>query len=239
MLYCHITTRIEGREHDDLLVELEGDGTPYVCMIDDDGMVLGRHRGPHSLAGYERMRASVERLLSLRRRADECMDALEDDALAGEDEESLRAAAAAEDTLRLALIDADIAACVSGAIPFDELEFALEDRGTPSAEQQKLVAGLRADQEIEDLERSFRKTPRNAPAMVVDSLLDQVATMHAEGRHPGRPDAAAIFWVRLAAWAERRGKPDLRAACIAGLEQLPEDCRPEKDLARLRAAAGG
>ena len=238
MLFCHVTTRIEDRENDDLLFELDGDGTPYVCMIDADGAVLGRHRGPHSLAGYERMRAAVAEMLAARERADRLMDALEDEALAGEDEASRRAAAAAEEAVRLALIDADIAACASGAIPFEELEFALEDRGAPTQDQQRRVTALRADEEIGNLETSFRKVARNAPEVIVDGLLDRIATMHAEQRVPGRPDAAAIFWVRLAQWADRRGKPGVRAECIAALERLPEDCRPEKELARLRAAGG-
>lgn len=61
MLFCHITSRIEGRAHDDLLGEKGGRGFPTLMFLDASGESLGEHQGPRTVAGLEKSLGSVQK----------------------------------------------------------------------------------------------------------------------------------------------------------------------------------
>lgn len=45
VLFCHITTRIKGRKHDDLLSQVGGRGFPHLVFMDGEGKVVGQPAG--------------------------------------------------------------------------------------------------------------------------------------------------------------------------------------------------
>ena len=61
MLFCHITSRIEGRAHDDLLSEKGGRGFPTLMFLDASGESLGEHQGPRTVEGLEKSLGSVQK----------------------------------------------------------------------------------------------------------------------------------------------------------------------------------
>jgi hypothetical protein len=58
VLFCHITSRIEGEKYPTLLSEKGGRGFPYVVVMDAEGDVLAKHQGPRTVEGF---RATVGR----------------------------------------------------------------------------------------------------------------------------------------------------------------------------------
>lgn len=69
MLFCHITTRIPGREHDGLLSQKGGSGFPYLVFMDAEGDVLGEPPG-RSVQAFEGMAERAQRYLDLRRKSE-------------------------------------------------------------------------------------------------------------------------------------------------------------------------
>lgn len=45
VLFCHVTTRLEGRKHEKLLGEVGGQGFPHLIAMDAEGKVLGEPPG--------------------------------------------------------------------------------------------------------------------------------------------------------------------------------------------------
>ncbi len=52
MLFCHITSHIEGEPNDDLLAQTGGGGFPTILVLDEEGKVIGRHVGERSVAEF-------------------------------------------------------------------------------------------------------------------------------------------------------------------------------------------
>ena len=65
MLFCHLTTQIDGAPFDELLSEKCGSGWPYFAVLDADGTLLAKHRRevPYNVAGWAK---TVEEGLELR-----------------------------------------------------------------------------------------------------------------------------------------------------------------------------
>jgi hypothetical protein len=69
VLYSNVMTRIEGRKHDELLLEKGGRGFPYVVAMDGTGAVLARLED-HSVDGFRAMMKSGAAHTALRGKAD-------------------------------------------------------------------------------------------------------------------------------------------------------------------------
>lgn len=61
MLFCHITSRIEGRAYDDLLSEKGGRGFPTLMFLEASGESLGEHQGPRTVEGLTKTLGSVQK----------------------------------------------------------------------------------------------------------------------------------------------------------------------------------
>lgn len=72
MLLAHITSRVAGRAHDDLLSRKGGRGWPYFAVLDAEGGVLARHDGGR---GFETIADRAAEFLALRERAKADRDA--------------------------------------------------------------------------------------------------------------------------------------------------------------------
>ena len=65
VLFCHVTTRLEGREGDDLLGKKGGTGFPYVVAMDAEGRVLSR-LAQRTVEGFETMLTAARESLASR-----------------------------------------------------------------------------------------------------------------------------------------------------------------------------
>ncbi len=52
VLFCHITSRVEGEPYADLLSKKGGGGWPYLVAMDADGNVAAKHSGSRSVEGF-------------------------------------------------------------------------------------------------------------------------------------------------------------------------------------------
>ncbi len=132
VLFCHITTRIEGRPYDDLLGEKGGRGFPSLMFLDASGELLGEHQGPRTVEGLTKSLASVQKkakeLAALRAKAE------------GGDRTA---------KLRLLIMDLD-----NGAVTFADAGPLVEELGSVSgALKKQLEAGLAAAEYRQVLEQ--------------------------------------------------------------------------------------
>lgn len=122
--FLHVTTRIPGRKHDDLLQKKGGRGFPYFCMLDAEGSVIAQHAGERTVEGFRKTAAAARRFVDLRTRA------------------------AAGD--REAKIDFCLLRGQLGQIAFAEVEAELKPLGELSEDQTKVYRGLEADAMVKE-----------------------------------------------------------------------------------------
>ncbi|MHC4973516.1 MAG: hypothetical protein ACYTG3_14410 [Planctomycetota bacterium] len=68
-MLLHVTTRIQGRKHDDLLQTVGGRGFPSFFALDASGEVIGRHQGTRDAAGFAATMQDATAFVALRRKA--------------------------------------------------------------------------------------------------------------------------------------------------------------------------
>ncbi len=69
MIFCHITTQIQGEKHGNLLSEKGGQGFPHIVFMDSEGQVLAEHAGARSAAGFSQTGEKATQFLALREKA--------------------------------------------------------------------------------------------------------------------------------------------------------------------------
>ncbi len=69
MPFLHITTRIPGHPHDDLLTRFGGRGFPTLAFLDAEGRKLMEYSGPRTTKGFEQALEEVQEFLDLEARA--------------------------------------------------------------------------------------------------------------------------------------------------------------------------
>jgi hypothetical protein len=69
VLFCHVTTGIEGARHEDLLGKKGGDGFPHIVFMEPDGTVIAVHDGPRDAAGFAATGTLAASYLALREKA--------------------------------------------------------------------------------------------------------------------------------------------------------------------------
>lgn len=68
--FLHVTSRIEGEPHPNLLSEKGGQGFPYLVFMDAAGDVIARHQGERTVAGFRKSGESVREFLALQAKAE-------------------------------------------------------------------------------------------------------------------------------------------------------------------------
>lgn len=175
VLFLHVTSRIEGRRHDNLLEEKGGDAFPCLVFLDAEGRVVGRHEGERTLKAFDetgRLAASVP---DLRKQA-------ETDTAAAV--ELLRA------EHRLGVLTAEAARTAAGR---------LKDL---NAEQKRRIDGLLADFEVREIRGALRFGPGLEEA--TKAAAAKFAEMKKAGRIPEGESEVQTFWILLLDDAERR-----------------------------------
>jgi hypothetical protein len=69
VLFCHITTQIQGEKHGNLLEEKGGDGFPYIVFMDADGNILAVHEEDRSAEGFSKTGAKARTFVALKAKA--------------------------------------------------------------------------------------------------------------------------------------------------------------------------
>lgn len=70
MLLCHITSQVEGREHDSLLSEIGGNYFPYIVAMDSSGKVLALLEGERTVETFRGLMKTGKEFIELGKKAD-------------------------------------------------------------------------------------------------------------------------------------------------------------------------
>jgi hypothetical protein len=153
--FLHVTTRIEGRKHDELMFDLGGTGFPWIVYLNRKGEVVGKLGEDRSVKGFAETAAKVARWL-----------ALEPKAQAGD-------AAARTDVALLR--------CAVGVLDFDELEEQLEGVELTPA-QARQVKLLRVNATVGETVTVLRQSGFSEDAR--ESALEEFLAIYGAGTHP-------------------------------------------------------
>jgi hypothetical protein len=115
VLFCHITTQIEGEKHGDLLEKKGGQGFPHIVFMDADGNVLAEHQGERTADGFSKTGQKAKEFVTLK--------------------------AKAEKGDKAAKIDFIIAQLSMGQLKPSEAEAKIKEAGTPTKEQSEKLEG--------------------------------------------------------------------------------------------------
>lgn len=70
VMFCHITTRLEGRAHDGLLSDKGFTGFPSLAAMNADGDIIAKLTGGRDVAGFREMMASAAKYEEIRAKAE-------------------------------------------------------------------------------------------------------------------------------------------------------------------------
>jgi hypothetical protein len=70
VLFCHITTQIQGEKHANLLEEKGGEGWPHIVFMDAEGNVLAVHEADRSAEGFSKTGEKAKSFVSLKAKAE-------------------------------------------------------------------------------------------------------------------------------------------------------------------------
>ena len=74
VMFCHITTRIEGRKYDDLLSKKGGTGFPYLVALDAAGDVIAQLEGGRTVEGFRAMMTDGAKFVAVRSKEKKTLD---------------------------------------------------------------------------------------------------------------------------------------------------------------------
>lgn len=185
MPFVHVTTRIEEREHEDLLFDKGGSEFPSFLVLDAEGEVLARLRAPFRVKAFEDVVRRVRDYLA-------------------------RAAAAKPDDLA-AQIDLAILRCDLGQIGYDELEEALEPLGERTEAQEAALRAQRANAAVEEMRLLLQRSREEGTRSMV---AEEFFALYEDGAFPSAPDSRKLYWVLLAEHALGQEDADLLRRCV-------------------------
>ena len=135
VLYCHITSRIEGRKNDDLLRQKSDRvAFPTMLFLNADGDVLAKHQEARTAAGFNGTLTKVKGFLAAKEKAK-----------SGEPE---------------AVFEVFLARVDLGQLGFADAQAKLKDLPKPTAAQKARLDGLLVNLEFTDLRKRMRQLGR-------------------------------------------------------------------------------
>jgi hypothetical protein len=216
VMFAHVTTRIEGREHDGLLSERGFGGFPSLAAMDAEGGLIARLSGDRDVSGFRGMMADAERLLEIRARTDRSL----------EDEVWLL-----EREIELGTLDAASARARAEALEgLDEAQRASIEGRLTDLEIKEALGKPTSQEEYDELARKASVT---------------FAAMWAAGREPTSDEAYQPFFILILDHAEAQRDAELFERALARLrERFGDSSRTaaffkaaDERLAALRAGA--
>jgi len=203
--FVHVTTRLDDREHEDLLFDKGGNSFPTLLVLDAEGEVLARIQPPYSVPGFERMIARVRKYLDL--------------------------AVATKPDDKPAQIDLLILRCDLGQIDFGQLEEALEPLGDLSDAQQAAVKGLETNAAVEEM-RAYLQQSRWSDESK-EAAGEEFFSFYEEGAHPSAPMSKQLYWTILAGHAVDNANTELLERCIDELKQALQGMPGAEDAIKM------
>lgn len=204
VLFCHVTTRVEGDPDQDLMQRLQGRGFPFLVALDEAGRPVARFHGELSLAGLKGF--------------------LSDEVAAYAD---LRARAAKGE--KQAKADFLIQRIRLGHLKPDEIQSALAKADYLSKAQKATIRNGLVSLEIREiLARIDGKDPAS-----FNRAAERVVAMKNAGRIPAGREAP-IFWQVILGYADANEDPALFKEALDTIEKLPGPKRPEQWLRRMK-----
>jgi hypothetical protein len=125
VVFCHITTHLQGEKHADLLEKKGGQGFPHIVFMDAEGTVLAVHEDARTAAAFAKTGEKAKAFVSL------------------------KAKAAKGD--KAAKIDFLLAQMDLGQIKPDEAERQIKEAGALSKEQQTKFDGMMVNLSVMDI----------------------------------------------------------------------------------------
>lgn len=236
MLFCHVTTRVEGDKYPDLLREKGGTGFPTLLFLDAEGKILAK-QGERTVAGFERTLKNLQAL-----------DALAAKAAAGDvDAQADLLIAKCELGAFATKADADKAIAAAGKL--DEKKARVLQGHLTQLEINELVAASRKPGSNVDLGATFAGwlAQGKVPAGDTMSFYSAILT-HAEKQRD-----AALFKKALEGYMSGRGSDprfkvvaDMNRSRLGRIERFQDlttkakagDAQAEYDLVLLRIEMG-
>ena len=174
MLFCHITSRLEGAVDPELLTEKGGEGFPYVIEMDADGNKIAESEWPLDVAHFETMMGKGDEYFALKKKADGGDKASKTDLL----------------IRRMEL----------GHLKFDEATKAVKALSKPTDEQKKKLDALLVDAEVKNVLSALAGGHDDQKAMDVGK---QLLEMKKAGRIPTSEKMMQPFWIVMMRYAEK------------------------------------
>lgn len=175
VLFCHVTTRVDGQKYDNLLSQKKGTAFPYLTVLDAKGNLLTSHQGARSLAAFK---STLEKGQSLYSRLSD----LEKKAQAGDQE--------AAQALCLEKLE-------KGFYTLDEAKAAVAAAGFTGDDQAK-AAGMLTDLEIQLV--IDETNPRDLKSRIAAGA--KFVGILKDGRKPYSDATFENFWVLVMDHAE-------------------------------------
>lgn len=130
VLFAHVTSRIPGRENDDMLGTVGGRGFPTIAFMSAEGDLIGMHQGSRDPEGFNGTLTKVNALLSAEKKL-----------------------AAGDATAGFAVLTAKIG---MGTLGLDEAKAAIAEMGALTDAQKAELDGLMIGLELADLDKKMQ-----------------------------------------------------------------------------------
>jgi len=122
VLFCHVTSHIEGEPNDDLFEKKGGGGFPTIMMLDEKGEMIGKHSGERTVPEFEKTVAKAALFLQALKKSE-----------AGD---------------KSAGIDVAISRLELGTLTADDAKKKIAELGEPAPEQQARFDAVLLNQEV-------------------------------------------------------------------------------------------
>lgn len=192
MLFCHITTHVDGDPHQDLLSKKGGMGFPHVVVLDAEGNVQATLAGARNAKGFAatvtKAQANITALKDLAARADK-----------GDAEAAVQ------------LFEKQLS--LSHLTPAVALERLAKLKGVDADNQQKLQGQI-AKAEVMGILGAIKDEKGQIGAG------EQMATMLEAGRIPPEGQEQMYFWLLIGAYANDKRDTALLDKAIAGVKAM-------------------
>jgi hypothetical protein len=216
VMFAHVTTRIEGREHDDLLSLKGFGGFPSLAAMDADGNIIAKLTGSRDVTGFREMMAAGARYEEIRARPDKSL----------EDEVFLLT-----HDIEMGNADLPSARARAGAlVGLDEVQQRKLDGMLTDLEIRALLGQPRSQEEADELARKAGAA---------------FAEMWAQGREPTSDETTQAFYILILGQAETTQDVALFERALAKLHERFDDMpgigsffkAQEERLGKLKASA--
>ncbi len=209
-MYLNITTKIEGRKHDNMLGDKGGRGFPYLCAMSSKGDVIAKLSGSRDTAGFTKMMGSADDYVALEKKA------ASGDAVAKIDFALLRA--------------------VLGMLSLDQLTAELGDTQLSPAQTKKLAA-LKTDLIFDEAVNRLGAEGRSPESR--KALLDLSLKLYNAGTHP-TGSRERRYWSGILNYAKENQNAQMAMDVVRVFEPMVAgNARGEEWLAGIKAEIAG